>query len=101
MYLIQILLPRSDNDGARFPREEFDRLKEELTARLHGVTAYLQSPAEGLWREGTATDSDDIVVLEVMVPEVDVADWKDRRSDLEHRFRQDTVVILYLQMTLI
>ncbi|TGR72776.1 hypothetical protein EN832_34550, partial [Mesorhizobium sp. M1C.F.Ca.ET.189.01.1.1] len=68
MYLVQILLPRSDNQGEPFPRTDFDRVKEELTARFDGVTAYLQAPAEGLWKDGGETDRDDIVVFEVMTP---------------------------------
>lgn len=101
MYLVQILLPRADNRGTPFPRDDFDRVKEELASRFEGVTAYLQAPAEGLWQEGAARESDDIVIFEVMVAEVDIADWRQRQSDLERRFRQDTVVIRYMPMTLI
>ncbi|TJX66306.1 MAG: hypothetical protein E5W21_10405, partial [Mesorhizobium sp.] len=73
MYLIQILLPRADNDGRPFPREEFDRIKEELASRFKGATAYLQAPAEGLWRQGEESDRDDIVIFEVMTEEIDLA----------------------------
>lgn len=101
MYLVQILLPRADNTGTPFSQNDFDRVKEELASRFDGVTAYLRAPAEGLWHEGTARESDDIVIFEVMVAEVNIADWGQRRSDLERRFRQDTVVIRYMPMTLI
>jgi hypothetical protein len=56
MHLFQILLPRADNAGQPFAREDFDRVKEELAADFEGVTAYLQAPAEGLWREGADSD---------------------------------------------
>jgi len=101
MYLVQILLPRADGEGTPFAPEELDRVKEELAERFQGVTAYLQAPAEGLWRNGGKSESDDILVFEVMIPEVDPADWKRRRLDLERRFRQDTVIIRYLPMSLV
>ena len=49
MHLVQILLPLTDNEGHPFPREEFEHLKHELAERFKGVTAFLQSPAEGIW----------------------------------------------------
>jgi hypothetical protein len=36
-----------------------------------------------------------------MTEEVDLPDWRNRRSQLERRFRQDRVVIRYMPMTLI
>jgi hypothetical protein len=101
MHLIQILLPRADNAGQTFAREDFDRVKEELASRFTGVTAYLQAPAEGLWRQGAESDSNKIVILEVMTEEVDLADWYRRRSELERRFRQDRVIIRYMPMALV
>jgi hypothetical protein len=66
MHLFQILLPRADNRGQPFQREDFDRVKAELAAQFEGVTAYLQAPAEGLWRKGADSDVDEIVIFEVM-----------------------------------
>lgn len=65
------------------------------------MTAYVQPPAEGLWKKGADADSDDIVIFEVMTMDVDLEDWRRRRNDLERRFRQDTVFIRYMPMTLI
>ena len=101
MYLFQILLPQADNSGQPFSREDFDNVKEELAGRFEGVTAYLQAPAEGLWRQGTRSDSDDIVIFEVMVEQIDLPDWHSRRRGLEQRFRQDRVIIRYMQMDLV
>ena len=101
MHLFQILLPCADNAGRPFAKEDFDRVKEELAGRFRGVTAYLQKPAEGVWRQGTASSNDDIVIFEVMAEEVDVADWRGRRADLERRFRQDKVIIRYISVSLI
>ncbi|MGX9572957.1 hypothetical protein ACWUKX_09780 [Mesorhizobium sp. f-mel] len=52
MHLVQILLPRADNTGRPFGREDFDRVKEDLASCFEGVTAYLQAPAEGQWQDG-------------------------------------------------
>ncbi|MCO5066476.1 MAG: hypothetical protein M9924_18995 [Rhizobiaceae bacterium] len=101
MNLIQILLPRADNAGQPFARDDFDRVKEELVADFEGVTAFLQAPAEGLWREGGQTDNDDIVIFEVMAEEIDLQDWRRRRTELERRFRQDKVIIRYMPMALV
>jgi hypothetical protein len=85
MYLFQILLPHSDNSGKPFPKQDFDRVKEELAGRFDGVTAYLQAPAEGLWRHREQSSDDDIVVLEVMTEEIDLPEWRTRRAELERR----------------
>ncbi|AZO55707.1 hypothetical protein EJ077_21475 [Mesorhizobium sp. M8A.F.Ca.ET.057.01.1.1] len=101
MHLIQILLPRADNDGRPFAREDFDRVKEELANRFKGVTAYLQAPAEGLWLQGAESTRDDIIIFEVMAEELELADWHDRRAELERRFRQDEVMIRYMPIGLV
>ena len=93
--------PLTDKAGQPFARKDFDRVKEELASRFEGVTAYLQAPAEGLWRQGAQSDSDEIVIFEVMTEEVDLADWLERRAALERRFRQDKVIIRYMPMALV
>ncbi|MHB2267982.1 hypothetical protein [Aliihoeflea sp. PC F10.4] len=101
MHLVQILLPCADNEGQPFPREDFERVKMELASHFDGVTAYLQAPAEGLWSDGPSTDRDDIVIFEVMADEIDLEDWQRRRADLERQFRQDKVIIRYMQVALV
>ena len=93
MHLVQILLPLFDNDGIPLPQAEFGRVRQELTHRFGGLTAFTRAPAEGLWRQEGATTRDDIVVIEVMTKEVDGGWWAAYRRDLERRFRQDTVVV--------
>jgi hypothetical protein len=94
MHLVQILLPLRDNDDRPFPRAAFDRVNEELTDRFGGVTAYLRSPASGAWREeGGEVARDDVAIIEVMDDSLDRAWWTAYRHDLEHRFRQDEVLI--------
>ena len=98
MRLIEILLPVRDNDGVAFGREPYDAVRRELTDAFGGVTAHLRAPAAGLWDEGDGVVRDDIVIFEVMVDEVDAGWWRDYRESLEHRFRQDEIVIRVLPM---
>jgi hypothetical protein len=94
MHLVQILLPLRDNEGTPFPRADFDRVTGELTDRFGGVTSFLRAPASGAWREDDGDVAhDDIAVVEVMDDALDRAWWSRYRADLEHRFRQDEVVV--------
>ncbi|WP_353032925.1 hypothetical protein [Mesorhizobium sp. M0968] len=60
-----------------------------------GVTAFLQAPAEGVWRQGDQCSNDEIVIFEVMTEEIDLRALRTRRADLERRFRQHEVIIRY------
>jgi len=93
-HLIQILLPLYDNTATPFPPKDYARVRDELTEQFGGVTAYLRSPAEGLWRD-TATHAvrDDIVIYEVMSEELDRAWWQTYREELTARFRQELLII--------
>jgi len=94
MYLVQLLLPLYDNDGKAFDKSMLDRVRNELTGRHGGVTAYRRSPAEGLWQEddGQVT-RDDVVIYEVMTEELDRAGWKLYAHELAARFRQQEMMI--------
>jgi len=94
MYLVQLLLPRYDNAGHRFPNARLREVADELTDRYGGVTAYLRSPAEGSWREDSgAVDKDEVVMFEVMVDHLDRDWWSRYRGALERRFAQDELVV--------
>jgi hypothetical protein len=94
MYLIQFLLPLSDNDGENFPRSEFEKVRTELTEQFGGVTAFLQSPALGLWKdENDQVSRDAVVMFEVMTEELDKAWWSKYRRRLEQSFRQEVLVV--------
>lgn len=93
-YLVQLLLPLSDDDGKPFPESSYRSLQEELTERFGGLTAYSRAPADGLWNgEGEKRERDDIVVYEVMTESLDRAWWAQFRERLETTFRQDEVVV--------
>jgi hypothetical protein len=94
MVMIEFLLPTSDNAGQRFPRDEYELIRHELTARFGGVTAFMRSPATGLWTDDAGTlRHDDLAIFEVMTETLDREWWRDYRQQLERRFRQDEVVM--------
>lgn len=94
MHLIQLLLPLYDNEGRAFSGSMFDRVREELAEAHGGVTAYRRSPAEGVWKEDEGSVMhDDVVIYEVMVAELDRAQWKLYGEELARRFRQEEMMI--------
>ena len=94
MVLVQILLPLYDNAGMPFPADRFERVRDELTQRFGGVTAYTRSPAEGLWKpDGERVQREDMVMLEVMVRHVAPGWWRAYREELQRRFAQDAIVV--------
>ena len=94
MYLVQLLLPLYDNDRRPFSRKQFDEVRHKLTDHFGGVTAYLRSPAVGVWKENDQDVSrDDVVMFEVMSENLDESWWAQYRQDLEKTFRQDEVLV--------
>lgn len=98
MHLVQMLLPLRDNDGDQFEEAFFARVRNELTAKFGGVTAYLRAPAQGAWHDGEATAHDDVIMVEVMCDHLDRGWWARYREALEKELRQDEVVIRALPM---
>ena len=93
-HLIQFFLPRDDNDGQAFPASLFDAVKRELAERFGGVTAFTQSPAEGLWtKDDAGAERDRVFVFEVVAQEFEAGWWRDYRRQLERRFAQDSVLM--------
>lgn len=94
MVLIQILLPLYDNNGRPFPQQAYNQVRAELTMQFGGLTAYVRSPARGLWQEDEGkTVQDDIVIYEVMADRLDRAWWQAYREQLRRTYRQDELVI--------
>jgi hypothetical protein len=93
VYLAQILLPLADNRGRRISRAAYLRVKNELAERYGGVTAYVQSPAEGQWIDRGRKVRDEVITVEVMTPRADRRWWKAYKVLLEARFRQREIVV--------
>jgi len=100
MKLVQIFLPLYDNAGKRFPASMYASEREHLIERFGGVTAYMRSPAHGLWRDGGKTQRDDMVILEVMVRRLDKKWWDDHRHKLQRRFKQKELIVRSQDMKL-
>lgn len=101
MKLVQIFLPLYDNKGRRFPARAYAHERDILVDRFGGLTAYMRSPARGLWKDGAATTHDDIVILEVMVRRVDRKWWNNYRHKLQKRFKQKELVVRAQDMKLL
>ena len=94
MFLVEFFLPVFDNDGARFPKEDFVRVRNELAERFGGVTAFMRSPAMGLWADDTgAVRHDELVSFEVMTETLDREWWRHYREQLAQRFRQQEILM--------
>ena len=101
MHLVQILLPLYDNGGEPFRQSEYVHVRDELTERFGGITTYVRSPAEGLWKETpTMMVRDDIVIYEVMTERLDRGWWRGYREKLAVRFRQDMLIVRVSQVEL-
>ena len=93
IYLIQVLIPIHDNRRTPFPRQRFERVRQELTDRFGGVTVFLRSPAIGFWKDEEAVVRDDVVLYEVMTETLDRDWWTRYRLQLQERFAQQEMVI--------
>jgi hypothetical protein len=93
-YLIQFLLPLHDNEQEEFPTAYFNDVREILTDRFGGVTAFVRAPAVGLWKESKHdTSRDEVVMFEVVTDQLDTKWWQDYRAQLQNKFRQDEVLV--------
>jgi hypothetical protein len=100
MYLIHLLLPIHSNNGEKFPADHFQSVRETLTTEFGGVTAFVRSPAIGLWKgDDENVSRDDVVMFEVVSPELDKNWWAKYRSKLEREFHQDEILIWSSEIT--
>ncbi len=94
LFLIQIFLPLYDNDKRRFPGDMYRGVTQELTCRFGGLTRYMRAPVEGLWKDNSAdAKKDDLVIYEVMAPELDKQWWSTYRHGLEKHFQQAEILV--------
>ena len=95
MHIVQFLLPLRDNERRAFPRADFEKVRTELTEHFGGVTAFLQSPASGAWKEEEQGETvrDEMLLFEVMVERLDRTWWSGYREELERRFLQERIVV--------
>ena len=102
MHLVQLLLPVYDNDKRAFPRAYFDQVRQELADQFGGVTAFIRSPAVGLWKDNEEDITrDDVIMFEVMTNDLDQNWWNNYRQKLEQKFRQETILVRAIETTLL
>jgi hypothetical protein len=102
MYLFEIFLPLTLNDGTKQPVELFARVREELIERFGGVTAFIRSPAKGVWQlEENERTEDEIVIYEVMSESVDQLGWQTYKREIEQRFQQQELLFRTSRVDLI
>lgn len=91
-HLVQILLPLRKGNGADVPAASFAQVRDELTERFGGVTAYSRSPATGLWkRTEDDIERDQVIMVEVVVDRFDRDWWTQYRDTLAQRFDQEEI----------
>jgi hypothetical protein len=101
MTLVELLLPLHDNSGQPFGAEKYAEVRQHLTERFGGLTAFTRSPAQGTTTESGRPVHDEIVVFEVMTETLDVSWWESYRLHLEREFRRDEIVIRASTVTLL
>jgi hypothetical protein len=102
MFVVELFIPLEKPDGTPTPAETFERIKTELTERFGGVTAFLQSPAEGAWKpRSRGIIHDRVAIFEVMVDDVDTAWWRSYRHSLETELQQEQILARLYQVTVL
>lgn len=92
--MIQLYLPLYDPEGRAFPPSDYDGIKKELTEKFGGLTMYTRSPAIGLWKENAEKIvKDDILIYEVIAPELEQDFWPAYKEKLKKKFKQDEILI--------
>jgi hypothetical protein len=77
-------------------------VRDELTEQFGGITTYVRSPAEGLWKEGKCCMvRDEIVIYEVMAKDLNREWWQEFREKLEQLFRQESLIVRTSQINLL
>ena len=94
MHLIQIFIPLLDNKERAFSKAHYAHIRETLTKKFGGLTAYNRTPAEGLWKdEHNTAHPDEMVIFEVMANELDGPWWQAYKQQLKYTFSQDEIII--------
>ena len=92
MVLIQLLLPTTFPGGtaSQDATAALADTRRELAETFDGLTAYVRSPAKGIWTASDGhTEQDDVVMVEVVTERFDRAWWRTYSAKLAQRFAQD------------
>ena len=101
MVLIQLLLPTTGGPSGE-GESPLGTTRRELAERFDGLTAYVRSPAKGLWTAPDGhTEQDDVVMVEVVTDTFDRAWWRAYVATLEERFNQESIHLRALQVEML
>jgi hypothetical protein len=93
MVLIQLLLPTATPAGAP-ASQALAATRRELAEKFAGLTAYMRSPAKGLWTAPDGhTEADNVVMVEVVTGSFDRSWWRAYAATLAQRFEQEAIHI--------
>lgn len=92
-HCVEIFVPLYRSDGGPVEGRYLAELERELAEGFGGVTAFTRAPARGRWSDGEAVQTDEVVILEVLVEALDRAWWRRLRARLEHDLDQEEVLI--------
>jgi hypothetical protein len=90
MFLIQLLLPVTV--VAEEASRQVATTMRELAERFDGLTAYVRSPAKGLWTSPDGhTERDDVMLVEIVTDGFDRIWWRTYQKSLAERFAQQEI----------
>ena len=103
MVLIQLLLPtRVPNSPDSDAIGALATTRRELADRFDGLTAYVRTPAQGIWTAADGeVEEDDVVMVEVVTDCFDRVWWRAYAAALARRFRQDAIHVRALPIDLL
>jgi hypothetical protein len=102
--LIQLLLPTTFPDGtaSQDAAAALADTRRELGETFDGLTAYVRSPAKGVWTAPDGhTEQDDVVMVEVVSDRFDRSWWRTYADRLATRFRQEIVHVRAMPIELL
>jgi hypothetical protein len=92
MVLIQLLLPVPTSATGAEADERVAQTRHELVEAFGGITAYLRTPAHGVWTAPDgARERDAVVMVEIVTERFDRAWWHRYASAVAARFQQDAI----------
>jgi len=99
---IEVFIPLYDKEGNRFSDHLYQSVSKQLIKDFGGITAYIRSPAVGIWENSDGIQiKDDHVIYEIMVSEIDHSYWKQFKKKLELQFAQKELIIRQSEIGLI
>ena len=91
----EIYVPLHYNDGVPVPPDKLRRLRAELVEQFGGLTHFPQEN-EGLWKVGSTTFRDQIVILRVLASDAtDAEKFLERlKEKIKRNWKQESVLII-------